>query len=242
MKIKNPQYKPNTDLTKQEMKDLQEKISKEASFKDEINQANIIAGIDQAFTEDKIISGIVIINKQDETINKYNHIQKVNQPYIPGLLAFREAPAILNLLKKVDESINLLFIDGGGRIHYREAGIATHIGVLLEKPTIGITKNLLCGQPESNIEELKEDEKIPIKSDEKVQTAENNQIIGYAYQSKQYKDSKRIKPIFVSPGHKISAKTAVNKTEKIKNEYKLPPPIRKADKLVEKIKKGKNNL
>ncbi len=233
---------PNSSLSKKEMKELQRNITSKAVFKDDLYINDVfdctIAGIDQAFLdEEKIISAIVFF-KDDEIIEKNYVLSDIGIPYIPGLLAFREGPSILKVLNSVSFSPDLLLLDGNGRIHFRQAGIATHIGVATDIPSIGVAKNLLCGTPEKPIDKLPKGERIKIKSDDTIET-QSESTIGYAFQSKQYKNYK-INPIYVSSGHRVSNSSSVDIVEKLCQNYKLPEPIRIADKYADKIKKKLN--
>lgn len=230
---------PISSLSKDEMKELQRSITSKAIFKDDLNIDDIfdctIAGVDQAFLDgDKIISSIVFF-KDFEIIDKNYVLSDIDLPYIPGLLAFREGPSILKSLRSASLCPDLLLFDGNGRIHFRQAGIATHIGVATDIPSIGVAKNLLCGNPEKPIDKLPTGERIKIKADDTIET-QHSTTIGYAFQSKQYKNYK-INPIYVSSGHRVSNSSSVDIVEKLCQNYKLPEPIRIADKYADKIKK-----
>jgi len=141
--------------------------------------------------------------------------------------------------EKLSVSPAVLVIDGSGRIHFREAGIATHIGVLLDAPSIGVAKNLLCGQPEhSRDEKLPVGRRVPIRADNTVETAETGALIGYAFQSKQYDGNRKVNPLYVSAGHRVSGGTAVDLVERLGGEYKLPEPTRRADAYVDDVKQA----
>lgn len=233
--LKTPQK-----LDKKEMKRIQREIAEKAVFNDQHdfdrNYENIkVAGIDQAFLDNKAVSGVVVM-ENGEVIEKSFAATEIDLPYIPGLLAFREGRPILKALEKLETEPDLLMFDGNGRIHYRQAGIATHIGVVRDKPSIGIAKNLLCGKPVEDISEMEEDEKVPIRSNEDIENL-LDKVIGYAYQSRQYPESKKINPLYISPGHRVSAETSVKIAEEFTGKYKLPEPVRKADKLVGERKK-----
>lgn len=240
MKPQNKKYLPDPSISKQEMKKIQLEIGEKAIFKDKVSynleniQDLVILGVDQGFLDEKIISSAIAM-KNGEIIEKVYATSTLEMPYIPGLLAFREAPSIVKALEKLSTKPDTVLFDGSGRIHFREAGIATHIGLLFDTPSVGVAKNLLCGKPRENIQKLEEGEKVPILPDKRISASEN-EIIGYAYQSKQYKSTKKINPLFVSSGHKLSSKTAVEIVEKTCNNYKLPEPIRIADKYVAEVK------
>jgi deoxyribonuclease V len=120
-------------------------------------------------------------------------------------------------------------LDGSGRIHFREAGIAIHIGLIFEKPGLGVAKNLLCGEPEASTERMDKGEKIAIR--------QGDTKMGYAVQTKQY-DSYRINPVYVSPVHRLNEETSVKISLKLTTGYKLPRPIYEADEYVGQVKES----
>jgi deoxyribonuclease V len=138
---------------------------------------------------------------------------------------------------------DLLVCDGSGRIHFREAGVATHVGVLLDVPSVGVAKSLLCGTPDEPTDERPEGWRTPIRADGSVETAGGGgdalgdegaadgaaPIIGHAFQSRQYPNSRRVNPLYVSPGHRVSAATTVELVGALCAGYKLPEPTRIAD-------------
>jgi deoxyribonuclease V len=243
MKPVNEKFVPREGLEKDEMKEMQREIAKKAVFQDDFNLDldNIddltVLGVDQAFTEDKSVSAAVVI-EDGEVVEEVSAAVNLEMPYIPGLLAFREGESIVKSLKKLEKEPDVIFVDGSGRIHFREAGIATHIGVIFDKPSLGIAKNLLCGDVSWSGDELPKGEKIPIKANDKVETAENGDIIGYLFQSKQYSGNRKVNPLYVSPGHRISTGSTVKMVEHFSQGYKLPEPTRLADKRVGELKQN----
>ncbi len=150
----------------EELYRIQEEIASKAVIEDELNldNLNVIAGADQAFLnpakseneskKERIISAVVLLEYPSmKFIDRAYSVMPVDFPYIPGLLSFREAPAILNAFHALKTKPDLLVIDGGGVNHPRFAGLATHVGVSLDVATIGVTKDLLCGTGELPIEE-----------------------------------------------------------------------------------------
>jgi deoxyribonuclease V len=132
--------------TIEELYRVQEEIASQAVLTDEltIEKLKIIAGADQAFFFDfknaeKIVSAVVLLEYPSLKLIDYSYsVMPVDFPYIPGLLSFREAPAILNAFRALKTTPDLLVIDGGGINHPRFAGLATYVGVILDIPTIGV--------------------------------------------------------------------------------------------------------
>lgn len=249
-RIEHPEYRPDPSLGREEMEQLQRDLAKEAVFEDDFAfdpslEDVVVAGVDQAFLDDKAVSGIVLY-KNGKVIERAHAVVDLDIPYIPGLLAFREGEAILSAYEELETEPDLMVVDGSGRIHFREAGIATHMGVMLDVPTVGVAKNLLCGRLQEPLDrELARGERIAVESDDSV-TAPDGTIIGYAFQSKQYSGARTVNPLYVSPGHRVSAETAVDLVEKLHNGYKLPEPTRLADSYVAEVKEvvldGQNSL
>jgi deoxyribonuclease V len=129
-----------------------------------------------------------------------------------------------------------LVLDGSGRIHFREAGIATHVGVLFDTPAVGVAKNLLCGEPRQTVDSLPEGARVAIEADDSMPDTPAGETVGYAYQSRQYPDSTNINPLYVSSGHRLSAKTAVDCVAACGGAYKLPEPTRLADAYADELK------
>ncbi|MBC5792544.1 MAG: endonuclease V [Nanohaloarchaea archaeon] len=240
MRITNEKFLPEKASNREEMEELQRKISSKALSKDSkcFNAENVrdkmVVGIDQAFLDEKAFSAAVAM-KDGEVIEKVHGVSELKMPYIPGLLAFREMPSMVAALDKLHIEPDLLMLDGSGHIHFREAGIATHVGVLYDKPSIGVAKNLLCGRTTGKVDNLEQGERVPIQADSKVETA-NESTIGYSFQSRQYPKSKRINPLYISPGHRVSAETSVDIVQELCDGYKLPEPTRLADKYVSETK------
>ncbi|MDZ5811003.1 endonuclease V [Halorubrum sp. AD140] len=208
--------------------------------------APVVVGVDQAFLtpedgEDRAVSAAVAV--RDGAVIEYaSATTPLSIPYVPGLLAFREGEPMLAALAALDADPDLLVCDGSGRIHFREAGIATHVGVLLDVPSVGVAKRLLCGEPASTTAERPEGWRTPIRADGSVETADPDAatVIGHAFQSRQYPNSRRVNPLYVSPGHRVSAETTVELVEALCAGYKLPEPTRLADAHADAVKRERD--
>lgn len=195
----------------------------------------LVAGVDQAFLGDDAISAIVVL-RGGTVVERTYASTALSAPYIPGLLSFREGESIIAAFETLDCTPDLVCFDGSGRIHYRQAGLATHMGVVFDVPAIGIAKRLLCGTPEASVENRPTGWRTPVRAANRVDCPPET-VIGYAYQSKQYDSAERhINPLYVSPGHRVAAETAVDLVARLCEEYKLPEPTRLADKYAAEIK------
>jgi len=173
----------------------------------------IQAGVDQAFLDDKIISAIVVcVTPFMSVLEKKHVIAKIDFPYIPGFLSFREGPPIIKVFKKLQNTPDILLVDGNGILHPRGIGLASHVGLLLNVTSIGVAKSLLCGK-------FKKVKGVGSYSP----IIYEDRTIGYAYKSK-----KNCKPIFISPGHRVSFKTSLKIVKECIGKYKLPIPLRLA--------------
>ncbi|GKZ13777.1 endonuclease V [Haladaptatus sp. T7] len=199
-------------------------------------ESPVVVGVDQAFVGDLAVSAVVA-SRDGEVIERAHAAVETEIPYIPGLLSFREGTAILRAFEELTVEPDLAIVDGSGRIHFREAGIATHIGVMLDLPAIGVAKNLLCGDlrdpPEGH---MAEGERVPVVSNSRV-SAPDGTVIGYALQSRQYPnpDKRHVNPLYVSPGHRVSAETAAELVWQLCAGYKLPEPTRRADAYADEV-------
>lgn len=137
-------------------------------------------------------------------------------PYVPGLLSFREIPVILKALSLLDTVPDLLMVDGHGIAHPRRLGIAAHLGVLMDMPSIGVAKKKLVGSY---------DEPGAHKGDRSA-LMHKGEIIGTVLRSKE-----KVKPLFISPGHRLSHEQAVTIVQACLLKHKLPEPTRIADKI-----------
>jgi len=239
-------FRPDPSLSRAEMERLQREVADAAVFDDDCavtpedvrDGEALVAGVDQAFLVDsepeRAVSAIVVL-RGDEVIERTHAVTELSIPYVPGLLAFREGGPILAALDELDAEPDLYLFDGSGRIHFREAGLATHVGVIRDAPSVGVAKRLLCGTPRSSVEELPEGTRVPIDADDSMSASEGT-VVGYAYQSRQYPNSRRINPLYVSPGHRVSAGTAVEFVAACGGEYKLPEPTRLADAYADELK------
>jgi deoxyribonuclease V len=245
MDLVEPRFRPAAAdaESNDELKASQREIAAAASFGDdaavdpdaiEAGEATV-AGIDAAFLEDRAIAAVVVL-EGGEVLAREHAVEPLSMPYVPGLLAFREGGPIVSALSALSVEPDLLVFDGSGRIHYREAGIATHVGVCFDAPAVGVAKSLLCGRPQRAVDELPEGERVPIEADDSM-TALDGTVVGYAYQSRQYPDSTRINPLYVSPGHRLTAETALDCVAACGGEYKLPRPTRLADGYADEVKR-----
>ena len=204
-----------TNYPLKKLRQEQIELSKKVKLKDSFTEIETIAGIDVAYTknefEDVCGACIVMDYKTKQIIEDKIIFAKTYFPYISTYLSYRELPVVEKLIKNLESKPTVLMLDGNGVLHPYGIGLASHTGVVLDVPTVGVAKNLLYGRLENNIVKI-DDEKR-----------------GYALFS-----SKRVKkPVYVSPGHKISFETSINVVKHL-SRYKIPEPLRQAHTLAKK--------
>lgn len=203
---------------------LQKRLACEIKFRPLRTEPKLIAGLDCAFTKDgqKIIAVAVVLEWPGLEIVETTHaVKKVTMPYIPGLLSFREGPVCLGAVEKLKTSPDLFIIDGQGIAHPRRLGLAAHLGLFFDKPTIGCAKSRLIGISK---EPSSEKGSYSLLKDK-------DEIIGAVVRTRS-----GVKPIFVSVGNKCILDDAIRWTLNCAAKYRLPEPTRLADKLVCKLK------
>lgn len=203
------------DLSPEEAKALQSELASKVEKKGELKEVKFVAGMDiSAGREGRACGAVVIL-----TFPKLDLVEveveegKLNFPYIPGLLAFRELPLLLSACCKVKQEPNLVFVDGQGIAHPRRLGIASHLGLLIHLPTIGCAKSLLCGRHNPLGEE----------EGDYAELIDNGELIGVALRTK-----KGFPPVYVSIGHMIDLEQAIYWVRQCIRGHRLPEPLRLA--------------
>jgi deoxyribonuclease V len=238
-----PEFVPDPADSRAEMEALQREVADAARFDDDLDvdptavtlaadetldgDRPLVAGVDQAFLDGRAVSAVVCL-RGGEVVERTHAVTDLSIPYVPGLLSFREGGPILAAFERLEATPDLVVFDGSGRIHYRQAGLATHLGVVLDVPSVGVAKSLLCGRVDAETDGRPEGWRAAVRADGEVDAPEGT-VLGYAYQSRQYDSNPVINPLYVSPGHRVSAETAVDLIERLGGDYKLPEPTRLAD-------------
>jgi Deoxyinosine 3''endonuclease (endonuclease V) len=189
--------------------EFQKQISTRINTRDIPNKLETFCGIDVSYKGNIAYCSAVIINSNFDLISSVNVKCKVKYPYIPGLLFLRESGPLLSTLRLlgIQSDFDILLVDGHGILHPRKCGLASYVGYAIDKPTIGVAKNILCGS-------LRKDHFIEY----------NGSILGYVFK----KEGKN--PIYISIGHKISLKKSVQIVQKLtRGGQRIPEPLRIAD-------------
>jgi len=207
-------------LTAEQAIAYQHELRKRISIKPLDKEIKIIAGSDISFNkyEETVYAGIVLFNYPElKIIGTATAISRTSFPYISGLLAFREVPALLEAWDKLEIKPDVLVLDGQGIAHERRLGIATHFGLVTGATTIGSAKSRLAGKYEEP------DNKLFAQSS----MYDKGEMIGVALRSK-----KNCNPIYVSPGNNISMEQSVEVIKNCIRGYRIPEPTRQAHLLV----------
>ena len=185
-----------------------------------------VAGLDAAFSRDdrRCLAAVVVWDMREQTVvEQHVAVRPLRFPYVPGLLSFREGPAVLAALRRLRTPPDVLLCDGHGLAHPRRFGIACHVGVILNRPTIGCAKSRLIGthrEPGSRRGAV-----APL--------IDGGEVIGSVLRTQD-----GVNPVFVSVGHRIDLRDAQQIVLACAIRYRLPEPTRLADQLVGAAKRA----
>lgn len=214
----------NWNLSYSAARRIQADLAGRVRFKALPKKIKTAAGIDCAFSKDKkrICAVIMLLSLPDfEVVETVSAVEKVTFPYIPGLLSFREGPVCLKAASKLRANPDVFIIDGQGTAHPRRLGLACHLGLFLNRPTIGCAKSRLTGYfDEPGIE----------KGDYSW-LKDTDEIIGAVVRTR-----KNVKPVFISVGNKCLLKDAIRMTLACATRFRLPEPTRLAHQAVSKLR------
>ena len=197
---------------------IQRDLAGQVALEGDISTVKTFAALDASHKLDEaMVAAAVLWNKSEARVAGVGLAEKNPDevfPYIPGFLSFREAPVYLAALAELPELPDLLLVDGQGIAHPRALGIAAHLGVHLDMPSIGVAKSLLYGKQEGVLAEGK-GSAVPL-------IAKGEQI-GWVYRSRD-----KVQPLYVSPGHRVSMEAALAFVRDLPGTTKLPAPLREA--------------
>lgn len=216
LRRKYPSRKLSSRFSIEKARKLQSMLSRRVIVED-LLQPNLryVAGIDVAYTGETAVAAIAVLDYDTMDVVEVKTDRVREQfPYIPTLLSFREAPAIFKVLPKLRSKPDIYLIDGQGLAHPYRCGLATHVGVAATIPTIGVAKSRLCGN-------------VGAYSDDWAPITDDDEVIGAALITRRGK-----KPVYVSIGHMVSLKRAIEVVRHCATRYRVPEPIRTAHKTV----------
>ncbi|MEN8149625.1 MAG: deoxyribonuclease V [Planctomycetota bacterium] len=215
------------DLTPKEAIRLQARLSEKLVFTPPPRRPRLVAGADCAFTKDggTVVAAVLVLSFPGlEVVERAVGRAPAVFPYVPGLLSFREAPALLDAFAKIESSPDVVMFDGQGLAHPRRLGLACHLGLWLDVATIGCAKSRLAGTSRGDPRPSRGSwRKLSIDGDE----------VGRVLRTRD-----GVKPLFVSPGHRADVAGAARIVLATGVGYRLPEPTRLADREVARLTKG----
>jgi deoxyribonuclease V len=232
-------HKWNTGIA--EARKIQEKLREQWVGDDRFERIRTVAGLDAAFVltgsqgfaasrnrwtalreANRAIAAVVLYKYPEMHELQRAHAEvRLRFPYVPGFLSFREIPALLEALGKLRQMPDLLFCDGQGYAHPRRMGLATHLGIVLDLPTIGCAKSILLGKHEP----------VGKEKGEWTPMMDGEERIGAVLRTRA-----GVKPMYVSQGHRVSLQTALRLTLSVCDGPRIPRPTRDADRYVSEVK------
>lgn len=214
------------DLTVTEATAVQKELAKRVKLVPYPGLPQVIAGTDISYNRysPTMYAGFVVYDLESkEVIERAGAVMDVKFPYVPGYLSFREIPPLLKAWEKLQAKPQMLMVDGQGIAHPRRLGIASHLGVLLNLPTIGCGKSKLVGKYEEPGPQVGDASPL-LHLGEKIGTV--------------LRTKERVKPLFISPGHLCDQASAVRIVLASCDKYRLPEPTRLAHKFVNEIRRA----
>lgn len=209
-----PQIRHPWKVSTVEARAIQERLRGRVSRRRFRGPVHYVAGVDISVKHNQARAAIIVLRFPElEVVDVALAEDAVPFPYVPGLLSFREIPSILLAAKKIETSPDLLLIDGQGIAHPRRFGLASHLGVLLDKPTIGCAKSRYIGTHDEPYHEAASYTDL----------VDNGELIGAVLRTRD-----NVKPLYISVGHKIDLPTALDLVLECCKGYRLPEPTRLA--------------
>ena len=198
---------------------IQEALRDSVITQDRLGEARTVAGIDVGFEENGAVTRAAIavldfpgLRLREQAVA----CMPTRFPYVPGYLSLREVPAVLKALRKLKTRPDLILCDGQGLAHPRRFGLACHLGVLADIPSIGVAKSRLVG----------EHDELAQEKGSRALLRDRGEIIGVVLRTRT-----GVKPVYVSIGHRVSLETAIDYVLRCTTKYRLPETTRLADKL-----------
>jgi deoxyribonuclease V len=212
------------DLTHGEAVEVQKRLRNLVRLQPLDRPVETIAGADISYNKfsETVYAGIVVLSLPDLRIIESAGVRSVAKfPYVPGLLSFREAPSLIEAWEKLRTKPDVLMLDGQGIAHPRRFGIACHLGILLDWPTIGCAKSILVGRYGD----------LGLEAGSRSPLVDKGEQVGVALRTKN-----KVAPVYVSPGHLIDLDSAVDLVLRSTTKYRLPETTRQAHLLVNRLR------
>jgi len=214
------------NLTPRAAMRLQESLRELVELQDRFGDIRYVAGADMAFDPETEVAfaGVIVYRFPGlEEVERRMARRKLRFPYVPGLLSFRESPVLLAAFARLRTEPDLILIDGHGRAHPRRFGIACHIGILFDKPTIGCAKSRLVGEHQEPGAVAGSTSPLMLESER----------IGEVLRTRDH-----VRPIYVTTGHRVSLDSAVGLVRQCVDGFRIPKPTREADHYVRDLRRA----
>jgi deoxyribonuclease V len=213
------------DVTPAEARRIQARLRAEVRLTRLPPRLSTVAGADCAFSPDRsVVAAVAVVFTLPrlEPVERAEGFAPLDFPYVPGLLTFREGPALLDAFRKLRTEPDVVLFDGQGYAHPHRMGLATHLGLWLERPTVGVAKSRLVGEARE----------VPARSGRYRTLYDRGEAVGRVVRTRD-----RTKPLYVSPGHLCDLAGAMRVTLRCGGGYRLPEPTRRADREVGRLAK-----
>ncbi len=207
------------NVSPSEARAIQEDLRRRVIVQDDFGEIRQVAGTDVAFEERGRVTRGAVVVLDYPGLGLVEHAiarRPTAFPYIPGLLSFREIPVLLDAMKALHRRPDLVICDGQGTAHPRRFGLACHLGVLTDLPAIGVAKSRLVGRHES----------VPDRKGAWVPLTDGEEVIGAVLRTR-----RGVRPVYVSPGHRVGLESAIRLTLDCITRFRLPETTRWADRL-----------
>lgn len=212
------EYDHPWDVSPEEAKRIQRRLASEVTEMPLPAAVDTVAGVDVSIRDDTAQAAVAVLEVPTLTvIERVTYRCAVPFPYVPGLLSFREMPALLPALDQLDVMPDVFMTDSHGYAHPRRLGLACHLGVLLDHPTIGVAKSRLTGTPQGS---------LPPEKGSRIPLVDEDETIGLLLRTRT-----DVNPVYVSVGHRCTLDDAADFTLDCSPRYKIPEPTRQAHKL-----------
>ena len=221
-----PQFKTRWNLTPREAMGLQESLRESVELQDRFGEIRFVAGADVAFDPETQIAfaGVIVYRFPGlREVERRMARRRLRFPYVPGLLSFRECPVLLAAFARLRTEPDLILIDGHGRAHPRRFGIACHIGILFDKPTIGCAKSRLVGEHQEPGRKAGSTAPLTLEGER----------LGVVLRTRD-----DVRPIYVTTGHRVSLDSAVQLVKQCVEGFRIPKPTREADRYVRDLRRA----
>jgi len=206
------------EVTPAQAVELQRQRASRVERQRRVQNLRSVAGVDAAYRGGQVRAAVAVFSFPElELVQTAVVEQPVRFPYVPGLLSFREAPAVVSAIEQLSSLPDVLLCDGQGIAHPRRFGIACHLGVLLDLPSVGCAKSLLCGQYR---------EPLGVEAGSAVAVYDRGELVARALRTRT-----GVRPVFVSIGHRVDLDFACWLVLQCCRGFRLPEPIRWADRL-----------